>query len=233
MIAVITGATKGIGYAIAQKMAKEGFDLIICSRNKEELGRVSEVLQASYRVNVLSFEADCSDAQQVKAFGQFVLDNADKIAVLVNNVGYFVPSFVLDEPEGLLLEMLNTNLYSAYWLTRIIAPKMIANQKGHIFNICSIAAIEPVSNAGSYSISKAALLSFSKSIREELRPHHVKVTAILPGATLTDSWKGTTIPSNQFIDPEDIANVIYTTYVMREGTLTEEIVIRPTLGNTD
>ena len=101
--------------------------------------------------------------------------------------------------------MMETNVYSAYYLTKHLLTAMKAKQKGHIINICSIASKIAYPNGGSYSISKFALLGFSKVLREELKSEGIKVTAILPGATWSDSWKGTTLPPERLMEAKDIA----------------------------
>ena len=122
------------------------------------------------------------------------------------------------------------NVYAPHYLSKFIAENMKLNAAGHIFNICSIASINPVLSAGSYSISKAALLSLTKVLREALMPFGIKVTAILPGATLTDSWSGTTLPSERFIAPEDVANSIINCLQMSAGANVDEVLIRPLKG---
>src|SRR5699024_12021878 len=95
-----------------------------------------------------------------------------------------------------------TNLHSAYHITRALLPKMKSLKTGHIINICSTASLSAYANGGSYSISKHALLGFSKNLREELKPFNIKVTAVCPGPTLTDSWAGFNVPEEFLMLPE-------------------------------
>jgi NADP-dependent 3-hydroxy acid dehydrogenase YdfG len=127
--------------------------------------------------------------------------------------------------------MIETNLYSAYHLTRGLIGNMMERQEGHIFNICSTASITAYTNGGSYCISKFAMLGMSKVLREEMKPYHVRVTSILPGATLTDSWAGVEIPAERFMASDDVAQVIWTAYNLPSTTVLEEIVLRPQLGD--
>ena len=101
--------------------------------------------------------------------------------VLVNNAGVFIPGQIHKEKSGTLEKLMKTNLYSAYYLTQFLSKMMIKEKSGHIFNICSTASITAYANGGSYGISKFALLGFSKNLREEMIPYHIKVTAVLPG----------------------------------------------------
>jgi short-subunit dehydrogenase len=107
---------------------------------------------------------------------------------------------------------------------------MRAAGAGHIINICSVAGLEPVVAAGSYSVTKYALMGLTKVLREELKPAGVKVTAIIPGATLTHSWEGTDIAPEHFIQPEDIASGVLACLQMSAGANIEELVIKPQSG---
>ena len=196
-LAVVTGGTKGIGRAIIEKLAASQFEVATCSRNESEIESLSQQIQSSYGVKVHGMKADLSVKSQVGAFVAFVLALEKPVEILVNNAGLFLPGRVTDEAEGTLEKLIQTNLYSAYHVTRGLVGSMQKRKSGHIFNICSIASLMAYPNGGSYTISKFALLGFSKSLREELKPHQVRVTAVLPGATLTDSWKGTDLPEKR------------------------------------
>ncbi len=128
----------------------------------------------------------------------------------VNNAGTYIPGVMLDEADDQFETQLNLNLNAAYYTTKFFGKMMRTQQSGHIFNICSVASKQIVENAGGYSVTKAALLSLNHVFREELSKYNVKVTAVLPGSTLTSSWEGTTIPAGRFVQPEDIANAIHT-----------------------
>lgn len=97
--------------------------------------------------------------------------------------------------------------------------------------MCSTASIVPYVNGGSYCISKFALLGMSRVLREEMKPFGVKVTAVLPGATLTASWDGTDLPKERFMQPEDVAEAIWTAYSLSPNSVLEELLIRPQLGD--
>jgi short-subunit dehydrogenase len=127
--------------------------------------------------------------------------------------------------------MIETNLYSVYDLCRGLIPDMIVCRRGHIFNLCSIASIVAYPNGGSYSVSKFALYGLTKALREELKPYSIKVTALLPGATLTASWDGVNLPESRFIKASDIAQTIWSAYKLSDNAVIEEILIRPQLGD--
>ncbi len=155
---VVTGGTKGIGRAIIEKFVSHGFDVATCSRNQQELELLKSALEKlNNTANIFIYRADMSDKSQVKLFCEFVKKLNRSIDVLVNNAGYFLPGEIVTEPEGTLEQMINANVYSAYYTTRGLAPQMITQKAGHIFNICSIASIKAYPNGGSYAISKFAL----------------------------------------------------------------------------
>lgn len=222
-LVVVTGGSKGIGRAIIKKFVSEGFEAITCSRGKMDLAGIDG--------KVHHFVADMSVKTQVKAFTDFVAAFNRPVDVLVNNAGYFLPGQVIDEPEGTLESMIEGNLYSAYYTSRGIAPGMRKAKSGHIFNMCSIASIQAYPNGGSYAISKFAMLGLSKMLREELKGSGVKVTAVLPGATLTASWEGTDLPDERFMSSEDIAETVWSAYNLSPRSVVEEILIRPQLGD--
>jgi NADP-dependent 3-hydroxy acid dehydrogenase YdfG len=108
---------------------------------------------------------------------------------------------------------------------------MIDKRNGHVFNMCSVASIQPYEHGGSYCIAKYALLGFTRVLREEMKEHNVRVTAILPGATLSDSWEDVDLPPERFMPAEDIASCIYHAYALSPRTVVEDIVMRPQLGD--
>ena len=223
---VITGASRGIGKAIAEKFLSENHTVLICSSNETKLAELK--IQFS---SIITFVCDVSKKNEVVAFADFVLQNFESIDVLINNAGVFLPGKVHDEEDGILEKTMQTNLYSAYYLTQKLVPSMIAKRNGYIFNMCSVASIKAYPNCGSYSVSKFALLGFSKCLREELKEYNIKVTSILPGATLTDSWSGTDLPESRFSKSEDIADLIYSITQLSAFSVVEDLVIRPQLGD--
>lgn len=229
---LVTGGTKGIGRAIIEQFAKEGFHIITCSRTEGDLHKLKLEIEERYTFSKVFYqEADLSNRDSVKRFISYVRNLNVPIDVLVNNSGLFIPGKVTEEDEEALAFMINTNLYSAYHITRAFVHDMIARRSGHIFNMCSTASIMAYTNGGSYSISKFALYGMSKVLREELKEHNVRVTSILPGATLTASWEGVDLPAERFMKPEDVAMSVWGAYTLSEHSVVEEILIRPQLGD--
>lgn len=226
MKAMITGATRGIGRATVVALAKNGYDVIAGARNQQELQQLAEEL-SGYGVKVLALEVDFSVKAQVIDFVEQAMKFADHIDVLVNNVGSFVPSSFFDEDDAVFENQQLLNVNAAYYLGKRIGKHMLAQKSGHIFNVCSVASKAPVENAGSYSVTKAAMLSLNDVMRKELAAHQVKVTAIIPGSTYTSSWEGTTLEKEKFVQPEDVAMSVIMALQLSAGANLDEIVLTP------
>jgi short-subunit dehydrogenase len=229
---VVTGGSRGIGRAILEKFASADFDVVTCSRNDGELTQLKQDFRHRYpEAKVFTLKTDMAVREEVKLFTEFVTGLERPVDVLVNNTGFFIPGEIITEPDGTLERMIEANLYSAYYTVRGLVPRMKQNKTGHIFNICSIASIKAYANGGSYAISKFAMLGMSKCLREELKIHNIRVTAVMPGATQTRSWEGSGLPDERFMRTEDIAETIYAAYSISERSVIEEIIIRPQLGD--
>ncbi len=231
MNVVITGASKGLGKSIAEKYAETGHHLIICARNEEQLfATKQELLQKNSNCQVEMMTIDLSKKENVIEFGKYCLMFGVP-AILVNNAGSFLPGSIHEEKEGTIEKMMESNLYSAYHLTKILLPKMMEVKSGHIFNMCSTASVEAYTNGGSYSLSKWALLGLTKNLREELKTYNIKVTAIIPGAVYTDSWSDTDVKPERVMQPNDISTMVYAASMLSPQACVEEILFRPQLGD--
>jgi short-subunit dehydrogenase len=232
MNSIITGASKGLGRAIAEKFAANGYDLMLTSRDPAALALTAGQLGSRYpAVKIRAKAADLGEKEQAQQFGRWVLESGDAIDILVNNAGQFIPGSVTDEAEGVLERLIAVNLYSAYHLTRALLPHMMARKTGHIFNICSIASLKAYLNGGAYSISKFALAGFSANLREEMKTYGIKVTAVYPGAAFTDSWAGSGIDPQRIMAASDIAGMVFAATTLSPQATVEEIVLRPQLGD--
>ena len=231
MNVIITGASQGIGFAVAAAFAADGHRVLLCSRNAKKLyDAVSELQQQFPQAEIKAKPADLSVKEDILAFASWCL-NYGTPDILVNNAGRFLPGNVTEEEEGVLEDMIQTNLYSAYHLTRQLIKPMMTAGSGHIFNICSIAGLQAYTNGGSYSISKFALNGFTKNLREEMKPHGIKVTAVHPGATMSGSWDGFDIDPKRIMEAEDIAKMIHAAAGLSPMAVMEEIILRPQLGD--
>ncbi len=229
---LITGASRGIGKALAVKFVQERWNVAICSINKNRIKKAAEELMALNPAAKVFFRpVDVRQKEAVIRFARDAEETLGQIDILINNAGIFIPGSIHEEEAGVLEDTLATNLFSAYHLTRAILPGMKKAKKGHVFNICSTASLRAYPNGGSYSISKFALLGFSKNLREEMKPYNIKVTAVCPGPTLTDSWAGFEGPADRMMKPEDIANIIWQAATLSPQTVVEDIVLRPIPGD--
>ena len=231
MNVIITGASKGIGKAIAEIFAANGHHLFMCSRGEVALYKTMEELMTKYPSAIIKAKPfDLSRKEEAKAFGAWCLEYGVP-DVLVNNAGLFEPGSVHNEPDGTLESQLAVNLHSAYHVTRAVLPWMIEKRSGHIFNMCSIASLHAYANGGAYSVSKFALYGFSKNLREEMKPYGIKVTSIHPGAVMSDSWGNYDNSSKRIMEAEDIAKLVYTASQLSSQACVEDIVVRPQLGD--
>ncbi len=228
---IITGASRGLGKAIASIFASNGHTLFLNSMNEKNLAEAAASISKEYNNNsIFYYAANLSNKQANNAFAEWCLSKGSP-DILVNNAGRFKPGSAYNEPAETLQQMLDDNLFSAYYLTQKIAPAMIKTKSGHIFNMCSIASLHAYNNGGPYSISKFALSGFSKNLREELKSFNIKVTGIYPGATFTDSWAGSGVLPERIMESKDIAKMIYAAATLSASACVEDIVLRPTAGD--
>ncbi len=226
-IAVVTGGSKGIGFAIVKKLISENFKVYVAARTVGEI----ENLTLIEKEKIEFIASDLSKKEDIIAFTHKVLASVSKIDILVNNAGIFLPGQIHQENDDAFDLQMRLNVEAPYRITRALLPLMMNHKEGYIFNICSTASIIPYINGGSYCISKHALLGFGKVLRQELISYNIAVSNILPGATLTDSWAGTTLPSERFIEPKTIANALWFAWQNKENSVMEEILIRPMAGD--
>jgi len=240
MIAFITGATAGIGQATAELFAKNGYNIIITGRRKERLEEFSAQLKASYKVEVLALNFDVRKFSEVEKAIASIPADWKKINVLVNNAGLAVglssiQEGVVDDWE----RMIDTNIKGLLYMTRSVAPMMIENGYGHIVNIGSIAGKEVYANGNVYCATKHAVDALNKSMRIDLLPHNIRVTAVNPGMVETEfsivRFKGdderaqNVYKGLQPLKPEDIAETVYWVASRPAHVNINDIVIMPTV----
>lgn len=237
-IALITGATSGIGQATALKAAEAGFDIIITGRRQDRLEQLAEEIRQKGS-EVLSLCFDVRDAEAVKKAIEQLDDKWKKIAVLVNNAGLAVGVSPLQ--EGILDDwerMIDTNIKGLLYVTRAVAPLMIQNNSGHIVNIASIAGKEVYPGGNVYCATKHAVDALSRAMRTDMLKHNIKVTNIAPGMVETEfslvRYKGdATAAKNVYkgmtpLTNEDIADTILFAITRPAHVCLNDIVIMPT-----
>ena len=225
-VVLVTGASRGIGRAIVRRFVAGGCTVVACARGQEGLAALKAELP-----DVETIACDMRDGDAVDAMAAGLLARHDAIDLLVNNAGAYRPGQIASEDDDALIEMLQANLFGAYRLTRRVLPAMVARRQGMVVNMCSTASIAAYPNGGSYSIAKHALHGFSRNLREEMKPHGVRVVALLPGATWTSSWEGAPLAPERLMPAEDIAEMAWTAWTMSSRTVVEDIVMRPQRGD--
>ena len=231
---VITGGSQGIGRALVLRFLAAGYTVATCARQPAALAALAaEATRQHPAAPLHTLPADLSEHAECQRFADFVLSLSQPLAAVVHNAGAYVPGRFQDEPAdgSQLRQLLAANLLSAYDLNRALLPTLLAQGRGHVFTICSTASLKAYPNGGSYSIAKFALLGFTKTLREEVKDQGLRVTAVLPGATLTRSWEGAGLPAERFIDPADVAEAVLNAFQLSGRTVVEELLIRPQLGD--
>ncbi len=225
---LITGATKGMGRAIAFRFARAGMDVAVTARTEADVQALKSELSEQFP----NIEAtDVSSQPDIDRLADRIKAEWGTLDALINNAGIFIQDNLLSEPESNLDRSLQVNVYGPYRLCRRLVPLMLEAGKGHIINICSVASKIAFPNSGSYVISKHALLGLTRALRMELKEKHIKVTALMPGATWTASWEGADIPKERIMPVEDIAEAVFAVWSMGPSTVVEEMQLRPQLGD--
>ncbi|HOB84213.1 MAG TPA: SDR family NAD(P)-dependent oxidoreductase, partial [Bacteroidales bacterium] len=237
-IIMITGATAGFGRATARKFAKNGYDVIITGRRKERLDELEKEL-GEYKVEVLTLNFDVRKRYEVADIISGLPDKWKHIDILVNNAGLAVGlSHVDDADVDDWDRMVDTNVKGLLYVTRAVAPLMVARKRGHIFNISSIAGTDIYENGNVYCATKSAVNSLSKAMRIDLLKHNIKVTNIAPGMAETEfslvRFKGDKEQAKQVytgvdaLTGDDIAEVIYYCATLPAHVCINDLSITPT-----
>jgi short-subunit dehydrogenase len=186
-VALVTGASAGIGAIYADRLARRGFDLILVARDVAKLTAVADHIRAATRRQVELLPADLSDKADVRRIEQR-LRSDESIALLVNNAGFGATQPLLEADVDRMEEMIQLNVTALTRLTHAVAPGMVRRGHGAIINIASVVALAPDLLNGTYGGTKAFVLAFTQSLHTELSPRGIQVQAVLPGATSTNFW---------------------------------------------
>jgi short-subunit dehydrogenase len=229
---VITGASQGIGAAIAVAWAKAypASSLSLVARNEVNLAKVAAECR-EFGATAQPFPCDLLDSEQTAEACTTILDRSGPVRVLVNNAGIFAPGGMSETPLAVFEEQIKLNLTSAFQMTALLLPGMIEAGGGHLFFMGSVASVQAYPGSVSYGTAKHGLLGLARAIREETFEQGIRVTTILPGATLTPSWSNAPLPADRFMPPEDIADALISAYKLSKRTVVEEILLRPQQGD--
>jgi 3-oxoacyl-[acyl-carrier protein] reductase len=227
-VAVITGAGRGIGAAIARKLAAMGAATVVCGRTKAHLDSVARDIAASGG-SAKAVTCDVSDLASVEAASEAVRSAFGKVDILVNNAGVGGFSHPLHQTEPSEWDsILNTNLRGVFYMIRAFAPIMIAARSGHIINISSIAGKNALPNGAAYAASKWGLNGLSYSVAEELRAHNIRVAVLCPGSTNTELSPHVGKDVSKMLQPDDIAHAVAMLVTQAPQSFVSEMVLRPT-----
>ena len=233
-VAVVTGANRGVGEAIALRLAALGAYVLLVARSEDKLNRVREqIVEAGGAASV--FPCDLRDASAVAQFGEAVSREYKRCDILVNNAAVGIDGKLLHEvtPDEWDL-VFATNLRGPYLMIRSLAPLMIAARSGHIINISSLAGRTPLPSGSAYAASKWGLNGLTYSVAEELRQFNIRVSVIAPGSIDTDfndhSGKGVASGKDprKKLKPDDIASVIAMLVTQQAQCFVSEVLMRPT-----
>jgi 3-oxoacyl-[acyl-carrier protein] reductase len=228
-VAVVTGAGRGIGAAIARKLASMGAATVLCGRTRGPLESTASVIaEAGEQAKVM--QCDVTDLRSVEAAAKYVETNFARHDILVNNAGIGGFGGPLHQmPPDSWDQVLNTNLRGVYYCIRAFAPMMIRARSGHIINISSLAGKNPLPNGAAYAASKWGLNGLSYSVAEELRAHNIRVEVICPGSVDTELSPHAGKDPRKMLQPEDVAHVVAMLVTQASQSFASEVLIRPTL----
>lgn len=229
-VALITGATRGIGLEVARALAARGCHLIITARNELELARVSREL-ASAKIGVLAHPCDVRDPYSIDTLFRAARRRHNKLDILFNNAGIAHENLPVENlPYPVWMDVLQTNLSGMFLVTQ--AALAIMRSGGTIVNNLSVAANRVFIGSSAYNASKHGALGFTNTLREELRPRRIRVIAVLPGATDTEIWKTLwpQAPRRKMMSPSTVAEAVVAAILLPANTTVENLEIRPIAG---
>ena len=230
-VAIITGASRGIGRATALVFAQAGAKVVLASRTQHDLETAANLIRSDDG-EALVVPTDVTQADAVEALVNRTLAVYDQIDILVNNAGIGVFEMVADSDPEVWTQVVASNLKSTYLCSKYVLPPMLARQSGQIINVLSIAAKVAFKASSAYCAAKAGALAFTKVLAEEVRGENIRVTAVSPGSVDTPFWdKIEGHPDqNLMLKPEHVAEAILFVATQPTGVVTDEIVVTPPLG---
>lgn len=217
--ALVTGAGKGIGKAIATQLASEGVHLGILSRTSSDLVTLSETLNEAHGISVETSTADVSDRTQVENAVSGLVAKLGSVDFLINNAGVAQFGSVAEMDPDDWERIVKVNLFGTYFVTHSVLPHMISRNTGTIINISSTAGLRGAATTSAYSASKFGVMGFTESLMQEVRKHNIRVTALTPSTVNTEmaSSLGLKIgEENRMMQPEDVASLVLSILKMPE-----------------
>jgi len=228
-VAIITGAGRGIGAAIARRLAAMGAIAVLCGRTRASLDATAEtVRKEGGRAEVI--ECDVTDLQSVESMAAQVNAAFDRIDILVNNAGMGTLEGPLHQlPPEDWERTLNTNLRGVYYCIRACVPTLIRRRTGHIINISSLAGKNALPNGAAYAASKWGLNGLTYSVAEELRGYNIRAAVICPGSVATSFGPHTGKDPGRMLQPDDVAHLVAMLVTQSPQSFASEVLLRPSL----
>lgn len=221
--ALITGAGRGIGRAIAEALSADGYDLILLSRTASELQATRDQIQSRFPERTVEIASvDIGDQRSVDSF--LASREFSALDVLVNNAGVYLRGS-LELSVDQLRELIDVNLIATFRFCQAVVPHMKARRRGYIFNIGSVCSVTGFAGVGGYCASKFGLLGLSESLYNELVPHGVRVTAICPSWVATKMAAQSPVPDEDKIQPADIAQAVRFCLALSHGAAMKELIV--------
>jgi len=224
-VAVITGGSSGIGYAIASELLEKGMVVVLTARNKNRLEKAEQKLKGG-RGSVFSISADVSKAKQVQSLFEKVKRKWGRVDLLVNNAGVGRLKTIGACEEAEWDEVLDINLKGVFLCTKYVLPLMKKQRSGYVVNISSVAGKTGFGGAAAYSSSKFGVVGLTESFLEEAIPYHIKATVICPAYVATPMVRGVSVPQKEMIPPEDIGKMVAWLLDLSPYTVIPEIVVQ-------
>ena len=206
-LAIVTGASRGIGRGAAINFARLGYDVALLAKNKSLLQKLAAEITHQYNVNIGVFSLDISNKKEVDSCIAHILQHHSHIDIVFNNAGVLATG-LLDIDDKDLIRQIETNLLGAYYVLKAVAPQMKQQRFGYIFNIASRSGKVAIPKFGAYSATKYALVGLNEALYAEMMPFNVKVTALCPSVVNTDLSKDFNIPDEEKIQVDDIINTV-------------------------
>jgi len=227
----ITGASSGIGKAVALEFAKIGCNVFISARRAQELERLKDEA-GKPGDNIYPYPCNVASSTNVDQTVKKIINDFD-LSCLINNAGVTSFKNASDNSVNEINDIINTNLLGSIYSTKSVLPTFIKNESGTIINILSVVVDKTFTRSSVYAASKMGLLGYSNSLREEVRKHNIRVINVIPGATETSMWSQEIRKEKGelMMNPESIARIIVSSYLQKDNLVTEEIVLRPISGD--
>jgi 3-oxoacyl-[acyl-carrier protein] reductase len=224
--ALITGASRGIGRAIASRVGRMGASVAICARSREALERAAAALREQ-GIRTLPIVADVTRADEVDKMIEEARARFGEIEILVNNAGVGVFGAFHERSEADWDAVLSTNLKAVFLTSRAVASRMIGLGRGHIINISSLASKSAFPGGAIYCASKWGLMGLSACMAEDLRAHGIRVSVICPGSVATEFSPHTGRDPRSLLQPEDVAHAVAMLVTQSESSFISEVDVRP------